>query len=109
MLHPYGQGSIWDNFENRDSLVQVGVLTYNVSSTGVDDATATAHIQKPVPRLQLEGLQAGGMHVWGRHIEVQIMQPYRRVCEGFILVLFGHKQVPWTHPQSLDGSIPAVQ
>ena len=109
MLHPHGKGRTWDNFEHRDYLVQVAVLTYNVSSTGVDDATATAHIQKPMPRLQLEGLQARGMHVWSRHIEVQIMQPYRRVCESFILVLLGHKQVPWTDPQSLDGSIPAVQ
>lgn len=85
------------------------MLTYNVSGTGVDDATTTAHIQKPMPRLQLEGLQAGGMHVRRRHIKVQIMQPNRGICESFILVLLGHKQVSGTRPQSPDGSIPAVE
>lgn len=84
-------------------------MTYNVSSTGIDDATATAHIQKPVARLQLESLQAGGVHVRRRHVEVQIMQPYRGVCESLVLVLLGYKQVSWTNTQSLDGSIPAVQ
>ena len=42
-----------------------------------------------------------------RHIEVQVMKSHRRVTEGFVLVLLCHKQVSWTHPQSLDGCIPA--
>ncbi len=84
------------------------MTAYHVGGTGIDDATPSSNIQHLVARLQLKGLQTGGMHVWCRHIEVQLLQFDRRVCEGFVLVLLGHKHVPWAHSHGLDGCVSAA-
>ena len=38
---------------------------YNVGSAGDNDATASADVQEAVARLQVQGLQAGGVHMGG--------------------------------------------
>lgn len=56
---------------------------------------AEAGAGAPVARLQLQGLQAGGMHVWCRHVESQPCQGQRRVQECIcISLLLWHKGVP---------------
>lgn len=82
---------------------------YNVGSTGIDDTTAGAHIQQPVAWLKLKGLKAGSMHVWSGDVEVQLLQPDGRVCEGFVLLLLWHKHVSWAGAHGLDGRISAAQ
>lgn len=67
---------------------------YDVGSAGNNIAAAGANIQHPVPWLQLQSLKAGGVHVGGRHIEVQLIQAHWRVCERFITVCLSKEVVP---------------
>jgi len=84
------------------------MTAYHVGGTSIDDATPSSDVQHLVARLQLKGLQTGGMHVWCRNIEIQLLQSDRGVREGFILVLLWHKHVPWAHAHGLDGCVSAA-
>ena len=74
-----------------------------MGSTCNKDATTGANVQEALARLQLQGLQAGGMHVGSRHIEIQLLQAHRGVGEGLLLVGLRDEMVPGTHPHCLDG------
>jgi len=88
---------------------KTSVMTaYHVGGTSIDDATPSSDVQHLVARLQLKGLQTGGMHVWCRNIEIQLLQSDRGVREGIILVLLWHKHVPWAHAHGLDGCVSAA-
>ena len=78
-----------------------------MSSTGSNDAAASANIQHALARLQLQGFQAGCMHVRSRDIEVQVIQAHRGVREGLILMGFGDEVIPRTCSHGLNGCIPA--